>query len=94
MDRHCTRLDVDLQKIEDEQLGPGRSDGTNNSQKKLKSAIMNNTVDKKRRDSEIQKPSVGRGRKRVRKDEEEEEDDTTEGDTYLSTEDAIQHAKK
>lgn len=58
VDRHCTRLDNDLQKIEDEQLiGPGRV-----SQKPSK--IINNTV--KQTNPEIE--STTPKRKRMKKD--------------------------
>lgn len=110
VDRHCTRLDNDLQKIEDEQLiGPGRTNGGNGSQKKA--ALSNTTTpttsthassssaaavaagmataDKKRGHADTQK--TGRGRKKSRNDADKE--DLSQEDTYLSTEDAILHAK-
>jgi hypothetical protein len=45
---------------------------------------------------EIQKSTAGRGRKKSRKDDDDNDSDNEliQGDTYLSTEDAIQHAKK
>ena len=84
MDRHCTRLDNDLQKIEDEQLiGPARSNATHtthhsNEKRKTNPDATTITI----------KPSTGRGRKKSKK-----EDDRLAEDTYISKEDAIQNAK-
>lgn len=64
VDRHCTRLDNDLQKIEDEQfIGPGRI-----SQQKP-NQIINHTL----KDSEPTIEST-RSRKRVKKDHQVEKD--------------------
>ncbi|KAI8075609.1 hypothetical protein BDF21DRAFT_69125 [Thamnidium elegans] len=63
VDRHCTRLDNDLQKIEDEQLiGPGRV-----AQKP--STIINNTI--KRSDPEMPETSAQKGRKKLKKGSQE-----------------------
>ncbi|KAI9360580.1 hypothetical protein BD770DRAFT_384414 [Pilaira anomala] len=81
VDRHCTRLDNDLQKIEDEQLiGPGRV-----AQKP--STIINNTI--KKRDPELPNESSSqRSRKRLKKDNK-----SNGKDTALSKQDAIEYAK-
>ncbi|KAI8368923.1 inhibitor of growth protein 5-like protein [Blakeslea trispora] len=64
VDRHCTRLDNDLQKIEDEQLiGPARS-----SKRSHEESL-------------------------VQEDEEREKETQKQESNYLSTQDAIQHAK-
>lgn len=60
VDRHCTRLDTDLQKIEDEQLvSPGRV-----SQKPSK--IINNTL---KQSEPIESPK----RKRMKKDKQQQD---------------------
>ncbi|CAO3633581.1 unnamed protein product [Cunninghamella blakesleeana] len=78
VDRHCTRLDNELQKFEDEQLiGPSRN-GRISSGKTTKKFVVNQTNLK----------TEDKRRKKKRKREVENE----QGD-YLSTEDAVQHAQ-
>ncbi|KAI7891879.1 uncharacterized protein EV154DRAFT_419711, partial [Mucor mucedo] len=87
VDRHCTRLDNDLQKIEDEQLiGPGRVNQQQQQQQQQHqqqkpSKIINHTL----KESE---PTMDTSRrKRVKKDHQQQED------TEYSTQDATQYAK-
>lgn len=85
MDRHCTRLDNDLQKIEDEQLiGSGRSTSVNTLTNKRSRDVNEN------QDTQPQKKQVGR--KRTKKTQ-ADNTITTQDDSYLSTQDAMQHAK-
>lgn len=79
MDRHCTRLDNDLQKIEDEQLiGPGRT------------AAVSHSTPAKRDVSFVEDaaPRKQTSRKKSRKTQAEMADENT-----FSQEDAIQQAQ-
>ncbi|KAI9305466.1 hypothetical protein BJ944DRAFT_200982 [Cunninghamella echinulata] len=82
VDRHCTRLDNDLQKFEDEQLmGPSRNGrGSSTSGKSNKKKFVAGH-------SNLKTSEAGRGRKKRKRDTENEQGD------YLSTEDAVQHAQ-
>ncbi|OBZ91375.1 Inhibitor of growth protein 4 [Choanephora cucurbitarum] len=78
VDRHCTRLDNDLQKIEDEQLiGPARSSKRSHEEHEL------DEQDEQDRES-IHKETQKQSRKKKKNEQES---------NYLSTQDAIQHAK-
>ncbi|KAI8146974.1 inhibitor of growth protein 5-like protein [Fennellomyces sp. T-0311] len=95
VDRHCTKLDTDLQKYEDEQLiGPTRKMGM--ATVSSSAAASTSTTDRtektdqgRKRKRAEQKASSGRGRKKTVRPEEEE---TPQGE-YLSTEDSKQHAQ-
>ncbi|KAG2217848.1 hypothetical protein INT45_008145 [Circinella minor] len=99
VDRHCTKLDTDLQKYEDEQLiGPTRKMGmatisSTAAQAGATSVTSTDRTDKleqgpKKRKGN-QKGSTGRGRKKTGRMSEEE---LQQGE-YLSTEDSRQHAQ-
>ncbi|KAI9258916.1 inhibitor of growth protein 5-like protein [Phascolomyces articulosus] len=96
VDRHCTKLDTDLQKYEDEQLiGPTRkmgiatvtSTGAGTSVASVERTEKSDQVGPKKRKGN-QKGTTGRGRKKVARAEEESQ----QGE-YLSTEDSRQHAQ-
>ncbi|KAI9480967.1 MAG: hypothetical protein EXX96DRAFT_199018 [Benjaminiella poitrasii] len=97
VDRHCTRLDVDLQKIEDEQLiGPGRattattttttkttSRNNESTNRKVLSAVIENITDRKQARKRTRKGRADKSNKNSKQNE-------VNG---LSTQDAMQHAK-
>ncbi|KAI7906496.1 uncharacterized protein BX663DRAFT_483231 [Cokeromyces recurvatus] len=92
--KHCTRLDNDLQKIEDEQLiGPGRATMNNTtttkttsseiSNRKVLSAVIENITERKQTSGNRKRTRKARANRNIKQDEE----------NGLSTEDAMQHAK-
>ncbi|KAI8370473.1 chromatin remodeling protein [Radiomyces spectabilis] len=98
VDRHCTRLDNDLQKFEDEQLiGPARALNPREPKATLQESTDTQEPSNKRRktaSSETDsrgRPKKKRGRKKLHK-EEKAETDAVQGD-YLSAEDSRQHAQ-
>ncbi|KAI8086274.1 uncharacterized protein BX664DRAFT_335391 [Halteromyces radiatus] len=89
VDRHCSRLDNDLQKFEDEQwIGPSRMGRTrSNSLQQQDTNVSPTTTTRKltsTRPRKIKSTRTGHKRK--------QELDQEQGD-YLSTEDAVQHAQ-
>ncbi|KAI8876293.1 hypothetical protein K501DRAFT_288968 [Backusella circina FSU 941] len=72
VDRHCTRLDNDLQRIEDEQLiGPGRI--------VTKKRQLEENVENKK--ASMMKKKMARGRKRVKKSHQPEQQDQQDENT-------------
>ncbi|KAI8080116.1 uncharacterized protein B0P05DRAFT_77269 [Gilbertella persicaria] len=82
VDRHCTRLDNDLQKIEDEQLiGPARS-----SKRTRETEEEDLPIEAIPNHKELHNKRQGRKKRKSSTSNEQES-------VYLSTQDAIQHAK-
>ncbi|KAF7722641.1 Inhibitor of growth protein 5 [Apophysomyces ossiformis] len=98
VDRHCTRLDNDLQKFEDEQLiGPGRSLLSQSHKDTADGADIEGRRELRSdqgRGMMVRKERRGRKRKKSRTDQDEMggSDEMAEGD-YLSTEDSRHHAQ-
>lgn len=92
MDRHCTRLDNDLQKIEDEQLiGSGRSSNVSSlttKQTNKRSRNLSENDDTSHTHSQKKQSS-----RKKSKEAQAENSITTQDDEYLSTHDAMQQAK-
>ncbi|KAI9498698.1 hypothetical protein BDB00DRAFT_799166 [Zychaea mexicana] len=95
VDRHCTKLDTDLQKYEDEQLiGPTRRMGMATVSSAAGAVLVASTdrPDKndgrKKRKGEQKGP--GRGRKKAARNA---EDEVLQQGEYLSAEDSRQHAQ-
>ncbi|KAI8343104.1 hypothetical protein BC941DRAFT_410430 [Chlamydoabsidia padenii] len=85
VDRHCQRLDHDLNKFEDEQLiGPSRMGRSTQTTTKQQQQVNKSTI-------KSTTPKSIKGRKSGRK-RKHDSDQEQQGD-YLSTEDALQHAQ-
>ncbi|CAO3597442.1 unnamed protein product [Absidia cylindrospora] len=90
VDRHCTRLDNDLNKYEDEQLiGPSRA-GRNPSGTTTTSTTTTTVQQPSAATLKRSKSSIKKGRKGRKKKQEPDQDQ--QGD-YISREDALRHAQ-